>query len=286
MPYKQSSAARLSLANLEQDSINELLKARYFIEPAVLEMLDKLYVRVLADAESGNIPCDVAEVDRLRQQLKVHWSEALFQSKYDSVYREKTFKICRAHARVGLTPDWYIDSYSQILCQLIELILENHSADGKPTVSLVKTISKIFFLEMDLMVNSYLESKDQAMKQMLLKSTELREDIWRFSDDLNSVVSNLNATAETLAEDIQSPVGSVRPNDNHDETDWTRAQQHSSELLDQARQLKCQTSRLEEHLKQLPMNEKLYLSEASFFSWLKPFFEKRYYRNKNNSLTP
>jgi hypothetical protein len=283
MPYKQSTAARLSLVNLEQDSINELLKARYFIEPAVLEMLDKLYVRVLADAESGNIPCDVTEVDKLRQQLKIHWSKALFRGKYDDAYRERSFKICRAHARVGLTPDWYIDSYSQILCQLIELILENYSANGKSTVSLVQTISKIFFLEMDLMVNSYLQSKDEAMQQMLLRSTELRENFWRFSDDLNSVATNLNATAETLARNIHPPAGSTRPNDKRDDKNWARAaQQQSSELLDQARQLRRQTSSLEEHLRQLPLNEKLYLSEPGFFAWLKPLFEKRYYRHKNS----
>jgi hypothetical protein len=278
----QSSAARLSLVNIEQDSIDELLAARYFIEPAMLEMLDKLYVRVLADAESGNIPCDVAEVDRLRQQLKAHWCKALFLCKFDNVYRERSFKICRAHARIGLTPDWYIDSYSQILCRLIELILQNQSTHGKTTVSLVQTINKIFFLEMDLMMHSYLESKNEAMKQMLLRSTELRENIWRFSDDLNSVATNLHATAETLAEDIQPPVGSARPDDNHDGMAWSRAKQHSSELLGQARKLRNQTSRLEEHLRQLPLNEKLYLSKAGFFSWLKPFFEKRYYRNKSS----
>ena len=186
-----------------------------------------------------------------------------------------------ANARVGLTPDWYIDSYNQILSQLIELILANHPANDKLTISLVQTINKIFFLDIDLVVNSYLESKDEAMKQMLLRSTELRENIWKFSDDLNSVAANLNVTVETLAEDIQSPIGSTRSDDNHDRKDWARAQQHSSQLLDQARQLRRQVSRLEEHLTQLPLNEKLYLSEASFFSWWKPLFEKRYHRNKN-----
>ena len=281
MPNKQSPAARPKLVNLEQDSINELLKARFFLEPAVLEMLDKLYVRVLADAESGNISCEVVEVDRLRQQLKEHWREALFRGKYDDAYRERTFKICRAHARVGLTPDWYIDSYSQILSQLIELILANHSVNDKSRVSLVQTISKIFFLDMDLTVNSYLESKDEAMRQMLLRSTELREDIWKFSDDLNSVATNLNATAETLAKDIQPPAGSARSAGNQGGNDWFRARRHSSTLLDQARQLKGQISRLEEHLRQLPPNETLYFSEAGFFSWLKSLFDKRYHRNRN-----
>ena len=282
MPNKQSPAARPKLVNLEQDSINELLKARFFLEPAVLEMLDKLYVRVLADAESGNISCEVVEVDRLRQQLKAHWREALFRGKYDDAYRERTFKICRAHARVGLTPDWYIDSYSQILSQLIELILANHSVNDKSRVSLVQTISKIFFLDMDLTVNSYLESKDEAMRQMLMRSTELREDIWKFSDDLNSVATNLNATAETLAKDIQPPAGSARSAGNHGGNDWFRARRHSSTLLDQARQLKGQISRLEEHLRQLPPNETLYFSEAGFFSWLKSMFDKRYHRNRNS----
>ena len=216
MAYTQSPATGFSLFNIEQDSINELQKARHFLEPAMLEMLDKLYVGILADAESGNITCDVVEVDGLRQQLKAHWREALFRGKYDDAYRERTSKICRAHARVGFTPDWYLDSYNQILSQLIELILANHPANDKLTISLVQTINKIFFLDIDLVVNSYLESKDEAMQQMLLRSTELRENIWKFSDDLNSVAANLNVTVETLAEDIQSPIGSAGSDDNHD----------------------------------------------------------------------
>ncbi len=146
MTYKQLSEERLSLFNFDRDSISELHKNRDILEPAVGEMVDKLYVRVLTDAESNSITCDVSEIDQLRQELKAHWRKALFQGKYDDAYCEKTFKISRAHARVGLTPDWYIDSYSQILCQLIELILKKYPGNGKSPVSLMQTISKIFYL--------------------------------------------------------------------------------------------------------------------------------------------
>ena len=274
MPYKRLAAERLYLTRIDADAIAELQAIRDVVEPAFDEMLDKLYVRVLDAIEYEVISADLPRIDRLRIDLKTHWHAALFSGVHDESYREQTFKIGQSHARLGLTPDWYLECYGQILCQLIELIFRHCEQRGESAVSRIQTLSKIFYLDMDLILNSYLDAKDQSMRSILLRSTELREDMWKFSDQINATVTEISTVAETLANDTlnKSSGGSGQKNSN-----LKSVQKRTRTLLEHARQLERQAASLDKHLRKLPMNEKLYLTDGGLLARMKNlFFEKQY----------
>lgn len=280
MPDKKLVEEHLRYLELDQDSILELGKVKDILEPAMDEMLDKLYAHILEESELNSLSCEKSDIDQIRAAQKNHLVEALFNGKYDDAYYEKTSRIGRAHARIGLTPDWYIGCYNQMLYQFIALIYKNYADDMESAVSLIQAVSNIIFLDMDLVINCYLDAKDESIRRILVSSTELRAEMWKFSDELNSAAAEINSTAETLSEGTQTQQSTATEpggqNENLDEISKS-----ANMLLAQARQLRQQTLSLDEHLKKLPLSEKLYLPEAGLLTRLKNrLFGKRYYYSK------
>lgn len=281
MPYQQLMEGRLRFLNIDQNTISELRDAKEILEPAMDDMLDKFYSHIFEEPELKPLFSDKSEIDRARSAQKKHWLEAMFNGKYDNAYYEKTLQIGRAHARIGLTPNWYIGGYNQMLGQFIELINKNYADKGKSAVSLIQAVSKIIFLDMDLVIHCYLDAKDESMRRMLVSSSELRAEMWKFSDELNAVTSEINSTTGSLFDDTLKIHDSASKNTGSHLEIQDGIHERTKELLTQVEQLQIRVSDMEGYLKKLPLSEKLYLPETSFFTSLKnSLFGKTYNHNK------
>lgn len=284
MPHKQLAEEHLKYLNIDTNSKSELRKAKDVLEPAMDKMLDNLYHQILENSQLDSLHCNKAEIEQIQSDQKKHLMEALFDGKYDDAYYEKTSRIGRAHARIGLTPNWYLGGYNRMLCQFNELILTHYANDRELAISLTQAISNIIFLDIDLVIHSYLEAKDESMRRMLGRSTELRAEMWRYSDELNSVVAELNSTAETLSEDTQNQLANASTDSNSYSRKWNEVYLCTSKLLSQAKRLRNQTSGLDEYLKKLPLYEKLYLPEAGFLTKMKNRLLKKRPRYEKTSF--
>ena len=280
MPYQQLMEDRLRFLNIDQNTISELRNAKNILEPSIDEMLDNFYSHILQEPELKPLFVEDGDIERAHAAQKKHWMEALFNGKYDNAFYEKTMQIGRAHARIGLTPNWYIGGYNQMLCQFIELIYKKYADRGENSISLIQAVSKIIFLDMDLVIHCYLDAKDESLRRMLVSSTELRVEMWKFSDEMNTVTSNLNNTAKTLAADTQNIADSMSANTGSHSQELDEIHQCTQQLLAQIEQLKNHTSQLDGYLKKLPLSEKLYLPEASLLTSLKEnLFGNKYHHN-------
>lgn len=269
MPNRQLMEDRLRFLNIDQNTINELRNIKDIIEPSIDSLLDNFYTHLLKEPDLQPLISDDDEIQKARAAQRNHWLEALFSGKYDSDYFEKTQHIGLAHARIGLTPNWYIGGYNLMFSQFIELITEHYAKTEKSATASIQAVSKIVFLDMDMVIHCYLDAKDEAIRRMLVSSTELRAEMWKFSDELSEVSAAIDTTASNLSE--------VLPSGSKQDEIHRQAQL----LLKQAEELKDEASRLNAHLKSLPMTEKLYLPEASLFSRLKDkLFGQHYYRGK------
>lgn len=267
MPYRQLMEGRLSFLNIDQDTISELRNAKAILEPAMDDMLDNFYSHILDEPELKPIFSDKSEIDRARTAQKKHWLEAMFNGKYDNTYYEKTLQIGRAHARIGLTPNWYIGGYNKMLCQFIDIIYENYAQQGHSAKTLIQAVSKIIFLDMDLVIHCYLDAKDEALRRLLTSSSEQRAEIWKYSDDLTAVSNSIDSSASAILEDLKQQ----------------NQQQKARELQENIDALKTQTANLEKYLESLPLSEKLYLPEPGLFSMIKNSLFGKTYQHHNKA---
>ena len=280
MPYQKLLETRLKFLNIDQQTLSDLREVRGILEPAMDEMLENFYAHINEEPELKSLFIDQAQVDRARTAQKNHWMEAMFKGKYDNAYYERTLEIGRAHARVGLTPNWYIGGYAQMLCQFVDAIQKHCDERGESAISLIQSISKIVFLDMDLVIHCYLDAKDESMRKMLANSTDLRVEMWKFSDELNAEAAEIHSLTESLSSDVRKQHDILSEKTEFHANDLGAVHDHAEELLARVKQLQKQTRHLEEHLKSLPLSEKLYLPQTNWLSNLKDkVFRKTYHHH-------
>lgn len=253
MPYMQLMEERIQFLGITQDIIDQLKDARQIIEPSIDRILDGFYDHLLEVAELKQMFDSPQAIKRARSAQKRHWIEALFSGKYGNAYYERTAQIGRAHARIGLTPNWYIGGYNLMLSEFITRIEVECVDDSQRASQLIEAVSKIVFLDMDLVMHCYLEAKDESMRRLLLKSSEFRKDMW-------AIVDSLNNRADTLVEVVES----YQKDPNGDGPDQAARDQ----ILGQVALVRSEARELEERMKKLPLREKLYLPDGGLLSRL------------------
>lgn len=253
MPYMQLMEERVQFLGITENIIEQLKDARKIIEPAIDRILDGFYDHLLEVAELKKMFDSQNAIDRARLSQKRHWLEALFSGKYDNSYYERTAQIGRAHARIGLTPNWYIGGYNLMLSEFIGQIEAECADDPQRASKLIEAVSKIVFLDMDLVMHCYLEAKDESMRRLLLKSSEFRQDMWE-------IVDSLNSRADTLVDVVE--------NYQKDPNGDGRDQVAKNQLIGQVALVKSEARELEERMKKLPLSEKLYVPNDGLFTRL------------------
>ncbi len=270
MPHRQLMEERLRFLNIDQNTISDLRIARDILEPAIDNMLDQFYSHLFTEPDLRELFVDQDVIDSARSAQRKHWMEALFSGKYDNAYFERTSQIGYAHARVGLSPNWYIGSYNQMLCQFIELITEKYTGKGKSATRLIQAVSKIIFLDMDLVMHCYLDAKDGTMRRVLEHATDFKADMWDYSDDLNTLSTQIKSTAETLSAEVSTASGKGEA-----------ISEQVNEITKQSEQLNARARQLDNYLKDTPINDKLYLPEPGVFTrLLTTLFGKTYHHKK------
>jgi hypothetical protein len=259
MPHTEVLEERLRLLSIDRDVLSELPKAKHILEPAMDSMLDRFYSYIRSEPDLLALFADEGAIARARSAQKNHWL-TLFDGKYDKAFFEKSVRIGQAHARIGLTLDWYMAGYYQMFDQFIELISDDYSDRGELATQVIQAVSKVVFLDMDLVIHCYLDNKDSDMRHILRRATDFRADVWKFSDDLNAIATQIKATAETLPAEVDGQLGNTSRTAGT-QSERVDANKHIDELLAQAEQLSRQTTQLEERLKQLPRSDKLYLED-------------------------
>jgi hypothetical protein len=255
MPHKKIMEERLRLLSIDRDVMSALRKAKDILEPAMDNMLDKFYAYIRSEPDLQALFTDQGAITRARLAQKNHWL-TLLDGEYDKAYFEKTVRIGQAHARIGLTLDWYIAGYYQMFDQFIGLIADKCYGRGESAAQMIQAVSKVIFLDMDLVIHCYLDDKDSSMRHILRRATDFRADMWAFSDDLNASATQIKTTAEMLVAETSGQPGSPATAAG---TQSEYAKKHIDALLAQVEQLNRQTSQLDERLQKLPLSDKLYV---------------------------
>lgn len=159
MPNTKLVEARLRFLEIDESTIKKLNEAFKILEPAMDRMMDEFYDHLRKETELGEIFKNPVDMQRARLAQKKHWIEAMLRGNYDNAYFLKAEKIGKAHARIGLTPNWYIGAYSLMLSQFSEVIYSHCRDDAKRAVSLIQAVTKIVFLDLDLVIQTYLDAE-------------------------------------------------------------------------------------------------------------------------------
>lgn len=248
MPHTEIIEERLRFLEIDQDVIKELRKARQILEPEMDRMLDQFYSHILDEPQVKRVFADDRAIDRAREAQKNHWLKTLFSGKFKSAYFDQAELIGRAHARVGLTPNWYIGGYCNMLVKFVRHISDVAPNEDRDTGPIIEALCKAILLDLDLVIDCYLEAKDRLMLDLLQHSTEFADDLVEMNSELCIAAAQVKVSTEALAKDA---------------TENDRQAGQLAVLLAQTEAVANKVKQIDERISELKTGGRLYLNRGS-----------------------
>ena len=238
---------RLRFLDIDEAVIENLHKAGQILEPEFDRMLDAFYSRISDEPELKVLFPDDESMAKARAAQKNHWLKSLLAGEFTSDHFDRAELIGRAHARVGLTPNWYIGGYSNMLGQFVQCVLIQAAEEGHDANSLVEALCKAVLLDLDIVIHSYLEAKDRVILDLLLHATRAIDDLVETNGDVRIASEKIKESVDVLLQDAIGDEGAAAP---------------LEELLAQAKMLNHNVRQLDVRIDKLKSGERLYLKSG------------------------
>ena len=263
MQHTQMMEERLRFLNIDHNTSSELQNAKAILETQMDDMLDRFYSHILKEPSLQALFVDKDSINKARSEQRDYWLNILFDGKYDSPYFDKAAQIGRAHARVGLTPNWYIGGYCQMLNQFVELLSKTESDKDKSATQVIQALNKAIFLDMDLVIHSYLDAKNKSMRQILQRATHFTFDVKTLIEDINATANQVKDTTEELSMEAANQAGTSSNESGTQSATMDDTAERINALKAQTEQLSQQVSQLDERLDELQFNDRLYIADSA-----------------------
>jgi len=198
MPKTDIINERLQFLKIDKEVVRNLRIARKLIEPELDRMLEEFYSHVLNTPQVRQAFANDQSVERARQGQKNHWLQTLLGGRFNSSYFDKAETIGRAHARVGLTPNWYIGGYCMMLDQFVRHVSAAAPKAGHDAGPIIDAVCKAVMLDVDLVIHCYLEAKDKSMLSILRRAMTFAEDMDSLNSELSQAVAAVQAATDAM----------------------------------------------------------------------------------------
>lgn len=228
---KEQSLARLMGIDAEEqasrkrfidfgDADAELLKEmRPMIEAHADYIVDLFYANIERYQELMKVIDDAgSNLDRLKKAQKRYLLE-LFEGNYGEAYFDRRLMIGVVHNRIGLTPRWYLGSYSVYSLAVIPLIMKKYRFSPGKRDRALEAFNKIIFLDSQLAMDTYihglmtdLQGVSMSKEKIEARVSDFQSFIMEVSegdlrrrveaegdDDLSRLGVNLNGMTESLS---------------------------------------------------------------------------------------
>ncbi len=259
--------ARKRFMSFTDEDASELRALLPIVEPRADAIVDAFYANVERWPELLDIIQRAGSgLDRLKAAQRRYLVE-LFQGEYGEIYFDRRLRIGAVHSRIGLTPQWYLGSYSTYYREITPLIMTKYRFRPGRCARAVGALNKIIALDSGLAMDMYIHGLMANLSDVSMSKGEIEKRVGNYSrfvrgvaegdltedieiddeaDDLTVLAENLNAMKMNLgqiagrtreaADDMLSAVSQVQ--------DALSAQ--SSGAAEQASAVNETTSTLEE----------------------------------------
>lgn len=160
-------AGRLHFLDIGESERELLKKNQNSLGRIIDESLDKFYERIERSPELSHFFPNHGVVSHAKDRQKQHW-ESILSADFGSEYVENITRIGNTHARIGLSPKWYIAGYGILLENMIARIVEDYtfrkgrfSGSSKGSSAelgdVIGTVVRVAMLDIDMSVETYLD---------------------------------------------------------------------------------------------------------------------------------
>jgi PAS domain S-box-containing protein len=169
----QELQTRKSFVGLDLAATRALQALRPWMEAHVHEVVEEFYLHLLRFQQPRWL---LSDQQRLAH-VKTAQTESLLSfthGNFDMAYAASRLAIGRTHARVGVTPQWYLGAFSTFARILFPKILTHYQDRPLTAVAAIRALIAVMHLDMQLAIDAYLEASQEALQQ---SAVDLEDEI-------------------------------------------------------------------------------------------------------------
>lgn len=212
MSTESKIGERLQFLQMDDAVVTALEDARELIEPKLEGLIDDFYRHVLATPATHRFFPDDTSVDRARRAQIEHWRDLLFGGIPGESYYRRAQRIGLAHEAIGLTMSPYLAGYCFVLNHFAQDLA--NTADPATVTRTLQALQKAAFFDMDCVIESYLESKNNALRRILQHSEQFANSVEPLEEEAASQCHHLAIHCARIAEqfrDLQHRIDEAAP---------------------------------------------------------------------------
>lgn len=212
-------AERLAFIDLGEADAALLRELAPVIEPHADSIVDGFYDNVARQPELRALIERVgSSMERLKQTQRAYLME-LFKGDFGVDYFERRLRIGLVHQKIGLTPRWYLGSYSVYLRLIAPRVFRAWWWRPRHALRALMAVDKALSLDAQLAIDTYIEGLTGDLRAMSLSKDELERRVGDYQaliarvakgdltervaiagdDDLARLGASLNEMVDSLA---------------------------------------------------------------------------------------
>jgi PAS domain S-box-containing protein len=164
---------RKAFVGLDVAATRALQALRPWMEAHVHEVVEEFYTHLLRFEQPRWL---LADPQRLAH-VKAAQTNSLLSftaGQFDMAYVASRLAIGRTHARVGVTPQWYLGAFSTFARILYPKILAYYHDRPLTGVAAIRALIAVMHLDMQLAIDAYLDASQEALQH---SATDLEEQV-------------------------------------------------------------------------------------------------------------
>jgi len=195
---------RLSFLGYDEHCRENLKELQALLAPAIDGLLDDFYAFMRSRPETRDLLPSREALVRARNAQKAHWLQVLFGGELGETHYAQAIQIGRAHERIGLGLSAYLGGYCIVLNRFAELIAEHYQHDASVLSDKLQSIHKAVFLDMDFVIESYLDAKNTSIRKILRSAEQFIAEIEQIDDEIAALGRRLPPQTEALSKNLET----------------------------------------------------------------------------------
>ncbi len=180
-------AARMRFVDFTEQDILLLKELKPLVDANKDAIVDDFYSNIQRYSELMAI-IDKADsnIDRLKSAQKRYLVE-MFEGDYGDSYFERRLKIGVIHNKIGLTPRWYLGSYSAYTQSLMPLIMRHHRWNPRKRNAAILAVNKIISIDSQLAMDTYIHGLMNDLKGVSMSKGDIETRLANYEGFISDV---------------------------------------------------------------------------------------------------
>jgi rsbT co-antagonist protein RsbR len=166
---------RKAFVGLDVAATKALQALHPWMEAHVQEVVEEFYAHLLRFDQPRWLLADPQRLAYVKA-AQINSLMSFTAGHFDMAYVASRLAIGRTHARVGVTPQWYLGAFSTFARILFPKILSYYQDRPLTGMGAIRALIAVMHLDMQLAIDAYLETSQEALQR---SATDLEDQVAR-----------------------------------------------------------------------------------------------------------